>query len=306
MTADEIHQLGLKEVERITAEMEKVKQQVGFNGDMKSFFNFVRNDKDLMPYTEPQQVLDHFQNIYDRIKPHLDELFDHKPKTKFEIRETEKFREESASAEYSPGSLDGTRPGIFYVPIPDASKYNVYSDESLFLHEAIPGHHYQISLTQENEDLSTFRKTIWYSGYGEGWALYCESLGKELGLYTDPFQYFGRLSQEMHRAIRLVVDTGIHAEKWTREQAIQYSMDHEADSEASITAEIERYMANPGQALSYKIGEIKIRELRDLAKEKLGDKFDIREFHNQVLSTGCVPLEILERKIRNWITDFNK
>lgn len=306
MTADEIHQLGLKEVERISAEMEEVKQQVGFKGDLKSFFNFVRSDKDLMPYTEPQQILDHFQEIYDRIKPHLDELFDHKPKTGFEIRQTEKFRENSASAEYNPGSLDGTRPGIFYVPIPDATKYNVYSDESLFLHEAVPGHHYQISLTQESNDLPMFRKTLWYSGYGEGWALYSESLGKELGLYTDPFQYFGRLSQEMHRAIRLVVDTGIHSKKWTREQAIQYSLDNEADSKASITAEIERYMANPGQALAYKIGEIKIRELRDRAKNKLGDKFDIRQYHNQVLATGCVPLEILEQTIDKWIDENQK
>jgi uncharacterized protein (DUF885 family) len=304
MTADEIHQLGLKEVERISAEMEKVKQQVGYTGDLKSFFDFVRNDKDLMPYTEPQQILDHFQNIYDRMKPQLDVLFDHKPKTGFEIRQTEKFREESASAEYNPGSIDGTRPGIFYVPIPDATKYNVYSDESLFLHEAIPGHHYQISLTQENDELPTFRKTIFYSGYGEGWALYCESLGKELGLYSDPFQYFGRLSAEMHRAIRLVIDTGIHSKKWTREEAIQYSLDHEAESEASIIAEVERYMANPGQALSYKIGEIKIRELRDRAKNELGEDFDIREFHNQVLESGCVPLSVLDKEINDWIATF--
>jgi uncharacterized protein (DUF885 family) len=269
MTAEQIHQLGLSEVKRITAEMEKVKDQVGFKGDLKSFFNFVRNDKDLMPYTKPQQIIDHFYAIYDTMKPQLKVLFDHKPKTGFEVRQTEKFRENSASAEYNPGSLDGTRPGIFYVPIPDASKYNVYSDESLFLHEAIPGHHYQISLTQENDKLPMFRKTLFYSGYGEGWALYCESLGKELGLYKDPFQYFGMLSQEMHRAIRLVVDTGMHAKGWTREQAIQYSLDHEADSEASITAEIERYMANPGQALSYKIGQLKIQELRAKAAKEL-------------------------------------
>ena len=301
MTAEEIHQLGLNEVERITAEMEKVKQEVGFKGDLKSFFNFVRNDKKLMPYTEPQQIPDHFQDIYNRMKPNLDVLFDHKPKTGFEIKETEKFREKSASAEYNPGSLDGTRPGVFYVPIPDAPKYNVYSDESLFLHEAVPGHHYQMSLTQENNDLPMFRKTLWYSGYGEGWALYCESMGKALGLYTDPFQYFGRLSAEMHRAIRLVVDSGIHYKKWTREQAIQYSLGHEADSEESITAEVERYMANPGQALSYKIGELKIKELRNKSKKELGDKFDIRQYHNQVLATGCVPLEILEQTIDKWI-----
>ncbi|MCH8128216.1 DUF885 domain-containing protein, partial [candidate division KSB1 bacterium] len=200
--------------------------------------------------------------------------------------------------------LDGKSPGVFYTPNPDVTKYNTYSDESLFLHEAIPGHHYQISLTQENEDLPKFRKTIWNSAYGEGWALYAESLGKELGLYTDPYQYFGMLGAEMHRAIRLVVDTGIHAKGWTREEAIQYSLDNEAESEAGIISEIERYMANPGQALSYKIGQLKIRELRSKAEKELGDKFDIRQFHNQVLETGCVPLAILEDKINNWIATY--
>ncbi len=306
MTADEIHQLGLSEVERITKEMEKVKQSIGYEGDLIDFFDYVRTDKDQMPYTEPQQVIDHFYDIYNRMKPQLNVLFDHSPKTAFEIRQTEAFREKSASAEYSSGSLDGTRPGIFYVPIPDASEYNVYSDESLFLHEAIPGHHYQISLTQENPDLPMFRKTLYYSGYGEGWALYSESLGKELGLYTDPFQYFGMLSMEMHRAIRLVIDTGMHTKGWTREKAIQYSLEHEADSEASITAEVERYMANPGQALAYKIGQMKIRELRARAEKALGDKFEIAKFHDQVLETGCIPLELLEKKIDGWIAAQTK
>jgi len=301
MTAEEIHQLGLDEVARISSEMEKVKEQVDFKGDLKAFFNDVRDNKKLMPFTEPKQVIDNFNEIYKTMQPQLEVLFDQKPKTAFEVRQTEKFRENSASAEYNPGSLDGTRPGIFYTPIPDATKYNVYSDESLFLHEAIPGHHYQISLTQENEELPKFRKTLWYSGYGEGWALYSESLGKELGLYTDPYQYFGMLGAEMHRAVRLVVDTGLHSKGWTREQAIQYSMENEAESEAGITSEIERYMANPGQALSYKIGQLKIRELRERAKTALGDKFDIRQFHNQVLETGCVPLALLEKKIDGWI-----
>lgn len=301
MTADEIHQLGLNEVARISAEMEKVKEEVGFEGDLKSFFDFVRTNKELMPFREPQQVLDNFNAIHERMKPQLVKLFDMKPKTPFEVRRTEAFREKSASAEYNPGSLDGTRPGIFYTPIPDATKYNTYSDESLFLHEAIPGHHYQISLTQENEKMPKFRKTLWYSGYGEGWALYTESLGKELGLYTDPYQYFGMLGAEMHRAIRLVVDTGIHSKGWSREKAIEYSLENEAESEASIISEIERYMANPGQALSYKIGQLKIRELRNRSQEALGDAFDIRKFHNQVLETGCVPLALLENKIDNWI-----
>jgi uncharacterized protein (DUF885 family) len=301
MTADEIHTLGLSEVARIISEMEKVKKEVGFKGTIKQFFNEVRTKKELMPYSTPKEILDHFNAIHEKMKPQLEKLFGNKPKTSFIVKQTEKFREASASAEYNPGSLDGTRPGVFYVPIPDATKYNVVSDESLFLHEAIPGHHYQISLTQENKDLPDFRKTIWYSAYGEGWALYTENLGKELGLYTDPYQYFGMLGAEMHRAIRLVVDTGIHAKGWTREKAIQYSLDNEAESEDGITSEIERYMANPGQALSYKIGQLKIRELRARAKATLGDKFDIREFHHQVLETGCIPLALLENKIDKWI-----
>ncbi|MEZ4957284.1 MAG: DUF885 domain-containing protein [Saprospiraceae bacterium] len=303
MDAEEIHQLGLKEVARILSEMEGVKKEVGYDGDLISFFDYVRNKKELMPFTAPQQVLDHFNAIHDKMKPQLEKLFDLKPKTAFEVKQTEAFRENSSSAEYNQGSLDGTRPGIFYVPIPDATAYNIYSDESLFLHEAIPGHHYQVSLTQENNELSNFRKTLWNSAYGEGWALYTESLGKELGLYTDPYQYFGMLSAEMHRAIRLVVDTGLHSKGWTREQAIQYSLENEAEPEASIIAEIERYMANPGQALSYKIGQLKIRELRAKSEKEMGNKFDIRQFHNQVLETGCVPLAVLEEKINNWIAE---
>ena len=303
MTADEIHQLGLDEVARISSEMEKVKEQIGFKGDLKSFFKYVRDNKELMPYKKPEEIIANFNAIHEKMKPQLEKLFDVTPKTQFEVRRTEAFRENSASAEYNQGSLDGTRPGIFYVPIPDAPTYNIYSDESLFLHEAIPGHHYQISLTQESTVLPDFRKTLWYSGYGEGWALYAESLGKELGLYTDPYQYFGNLGAEMHRAVRLVVDTGLHSKGWTREQAIQYSMENEAESEAGITSEIERYMANPGQALSYKIGQLKIIELRERAKKELGDKFDIRKYHNQVLETGSVPLELLENKIDRWIEE---
>ncbi len=301
MTAEEIHELGLKEVARILEEMETVKAEVGYTGDLKSFFDHVRNNRELMPFTDPQQVIDNFNAIHERMKPQLEKLFEVKPKTTFEVRRTEAFREASSSAEYNPGSIDGTRSGIFYTPIPEATKYNTNSDESLFLHEAIPGHHYQISLTQESTELPDFRKTLWYSGYGEGWALYTESLGKELGLYTDPYQYFGMLGAEMHRAIRLVVDTGLHSKGWTREQAIQYSLDNEAESEASIISEVERYMANPGQALSYKIGQLKIRELRTKAEQELGENFDIRQFHNQVLETGCVPLALLEDKINHWI-----
>jgi uncharacterized protein (DUF885 family) len=301
LTPDEIHNIGLKEVARILAEMEEVKTQVGFKGDIKAFFNHVRDRKELMPFTEPQQVIANFNAIYEKMKPNLDKLFDLKPKTAFEVKQTEAFREASASAEYNQGSLDGTRPGVFYVPIPDVTQYNIYADEDLFLHEAIPGHHYQISLQQEDLTLPSFRKTIWFTAYGEGWALYTESLGKELGLYQDPYQYFGMLSAEMLRAVRLVVDTGMHTKGWTREKAIQYSLDNEAEPLQSIIAEIERYMAIPGQAVSYKIGQLKIRELRSKAEKQMGQQFDIKEFHNQVLETGCVPLQVLENKIDLWI-----
>ena len=304
MMADEIHQLGLDEVARIRSEMERVKNQVGFEGTLREFFDHVRNKKELMPFTDPQQVIDNFNAIHDKMKPQIDKLFDMQPKTQFEVRRTEAFREASASAQYQPGTLDGTRPGIFYVPIPDVTSYNIYSDEDLFLHEAIPGHHFQASLTQENENLPRFRKTLWYSAYGEGWALYTESLGKELGLYDDPYQYFGMLSAEMHRAIRLVVDTGIHTKGWSREKAIQYSLDNEAESAASITSEMERYMALPGQALSYKIGQLKILELRAKAESELGDNFDIKAFHNEILDSGCLPLALLEEKINAWINSL--
>ena len=285
--------------------MIRVKNQVGFKGDIKEFFTYVRGNKELMPYTKAEQVIEHFNTIHNTMKPNLEKLFDKVPKTTFEIRRTEKFREKSASAQYSPGSLDGARPGIFYVPLPNVPTYNIFLDESLFLHEAIPGHHYQFSLQQENATLPNFRRLLWYSAYGEGWALYTEALGKELGLYSDPYQYFGMLSAEIHRAIRLVVDAGMHAKGWTREQAIQYSMDNEALSESTIIREIERYMANPGQALSYKIGQLNILELRAKAEVALGEKFDIREFHNQVLETGCVPLKILEDKISRWMGAYS-
>ncbi|SHF88183.1 Uncharacterized conserved protein, DUF885 familyt [Flavobacterium segetis] len=303
MSPEAIHELGLQEVARLNAEMEKVKTQVGFKGTLLEFFEEVRNKKELKPFTKPEEVIANFQNIYTRIKPNVDKLFSLQPVTKFEIRRTEAFREKTASAEYNPGLKDGTRPGIFYVPIPDVANYNMYGDEDLFLHEAIPGHHFQISLQQENESLPDFRKFNWFGAYGEGWALYTESLGKELGLYQDPYQYFGMLGNEMHRAVRLVVDTGLHSKGWTREQAIRYSLANEAESEASIIPEIERYMAIPGQALSYKIGQLKIIELRKKAEAKMGTKFDIKKFHEKVLESGVMPLALLEKKINAWIAE---
>jgi|TARA_B110000503_G_scaffold22517_1_gene34869 uncharacterized protein (DUF885 family) len=305
MSADEIHNIGLNEVARISLEMELIKNKVGFKGSLKSFFNHVRGLDELIPFNSPDQVINNFNEIHKKMMPQVNSLFGLQPKTPFEVRRTESFRENSASAEYNPGSLDGTRPGIFYVPIPNIDEYNFFSDEDLFLHEAIPGHHFQISLQQENESLPSFRKSLWYSAYGEGWALYSESLGKELGLYKDSYQYFGMLSAEMHRSIRLVVDTGIHTKGWSREKAIQYSLDNEAESEAGIISEIERYMANPGQALSYKIGQLKIRQLRSKAEINLRDKFDIKMFHEKILESGCIPLKLLEEKIDKWIEEVS-
>ena len=300
-TPEEIHALGLKEVARIKAEMEKVKEQVSFKGTINEFFEHVRTKPELMSFKTPEEVIANFEKIHKTIKPNVDKLFSLQPKCAFRIKRTEAFREKTASAEYSQGTADGTRPGVFYVPIPDVKTYNYYGDEDLFLHEAIPGHHFQISLQQENQQLPDFRKFAWFGAYGEGWALYTESLGKELGLYTDPYQYFGMLGNEMHRAVRLVVDTGIHNLGWTREQAIKYSLENEAESEASIVAEIERYMAIPGQALSYKMGQLKILELRKKAQDKMKDKFDIKVFHQKVLESGVLPLALLEKKIFNWI-----
>ena len=302
MTPDEIFALGEKEVARIRTEMEKVKELVGFKGDLKAFFKHVNEgEAKLRPFKDPNQVIANFNAIYAKMKPSLEKQFDVTPKTIFEVRRTEAFREASASAEYNPGSFENGRAGIFYVPIPKVEKYNVFQDESLFLHEAIPGHHYQISLQQENKNLPLFRRNLWYGAYGEGWALYTEGLGKEFGLYQDPYQYFGRLGGEMHRAIRLVVDVALHTKGWTREQAVKYDLDNEADTEEAIIAEVERYMAIPGQALSYKVGEQRILGLKRKAMETLGAKFNIQKFHNELLNDGCVPIAILEQKVGRFV-----
>lgn len=299
--ADEIYQTGLAEVKRIRSEMEKTKDGVSFKGDLKSFFEFMRTDKQFMPYQTPAQVLAAFETIHKKMEPALKTMFGRVPKTPFEIRQTEAFRAASASAEYFQGSEDGTRPGIFYVPILDATKFNTTSGmESLFLHEAIPGHHYQVSLQQENNKLPKFRRFGGNSAYAEGWALYTESLGKELGLYTDPYQFMGALGDEMHRAIRLVVDAGMHSKNMTREQAIAYMMDNEPISEQGAVAEIERYMAIPAQALSYKIGALKIREIRERLSKDLGAKFKLSDFHDEILKDGNMPLDVMESKMDRW------
>lgn len=301
ISPEDINKIGVQQVNMLRAEMEKVKQQVGFSGSLEEFINFVKTDPKAMPYKTSKEVIDAFNGILTKIEPKLKTMFNVTPKTKFEVRQTEKFREASASAEYIQGTPDGKRPGIFYMPLPDPSKFNVTSGmESLFLHEAIPGHHYQVSLQQENEKLPKFMRFGWFGAYGEGWAHYCETLGPEFGLYTDPYQKMGYLSDQMLRAVRLVIDTNIHTGKMNREEAIQYFLNNVAYDEAGATAEVERYMAMPGQALGYKIGSLRIRELRDKYQKDLGAKFNLASYHDEVLSQGCLPLDILNRKMENW------
>ena len=300
-TPAQIHQTGLAEVARIRTEMEQLKQQVGFKGDLLAFFEHLRTDPQFKPFKTPEEVLAVYRGVLARIAPNLPKLFGRTPKTAFEVRRIEAFREASASAQYSRGAPDGSRPGIFYAPIPDATQYNVTRGmDALFLHEAIPGHHYQIALQQENTALPAFRRFGGYSAYTEGWGLYAESLGPELGVYTDPYQRIGALNTEIHRALRLVVDTGLHTGELTREQAVKYLMDNEPIDEQRATAEVERYMAAPGQALSYKVGQLKISELRARYEKQLGKKFDLRAFHDELLAGGAMPLAVLERNLDAW------
>ena len=300
-TPDALNQIGVAEVKRIRAEMDGLKKRVGFRGSLPAFFFYLNSNSRFRPYQTPDEVLSTFHAIQARIAPNLPRLFGQVPKSPFEIRQTETFRAASATAEYNRGAPDGTRPGIFYVPILDATKFNITSGmESLFLHEAIPGHHYQISLQQENTNLPKFRRFASCPAFSEGWALYCESLGPELGLYKDPYQRMGSLGNEMHRALRLVVDVGLHTRGLTREQAIDYLMGNEPISEADAAAEIERYMAMPAQALTYKTGSLKLKELRARYERQLGKKFDLRAFHDEILAGGAMPLAVLERRMDAW------
>jgi len=302
---DEIYNIGLAEVKRIQQEMETVKKEVGFSGDLKSFFDYMNTDPKFFPYTTAEEVLNDYRAIEKKIEPALNKLFLHKPKTPFEVRQTEAFRAATSAAQYFAGSLENNRPGIFYVPIVDPKKYTI-ARESLFLHEAIPGHHYQISLQRENESIPKFQRYGGFTAYAEGWGLYAESLGKELGAYKDPYQHMLALGDEIHRAIRLVTDVGMHEKGWTREQAIKYMMDNEPIDEQRATAEIERYMAIPSQALAYKVGALKIQELRKKYTAMLGSKFNIAEFHDEVLKDGSLPLDILESKMDAWATMKSK
>lgn len=301
-TPEEIYQTGLNEVRRITDEMELLKAQLDFNGSLKELFNYMQTDKKFMPFKTEKEVLDRNREVLVKIQPQISKLFGVVPKTPFEIRATESFRAATAAPQYNRGSADGTRPGIYYLPILDPTKINVtkWALESTFLHEAIPGHHFQVSLQQENTALPKFRRFLFIPVFGEGWALYCESLGEELGCFTDPYQRMGYYGNEIHRAIRLVVDVGLHTGKMTREEAIRYMVENEAISESIATQEIERYMAMPGQALAYKTGELKIKELRDKYQKQLGSKFILRDFHDALLRGGCMPLNILETYLDEW------
>lgn len=302
-TPAQIYATGQAEVTRLKAALEAAKAQTGFQGDLKAYFAYVDTDPKFRPFSTEAEVLDAFRTIQARIAPALPALFSRTPKTGFEVRATEAYRAATASAQYNRGTPDGSRPGIFYVPILDARKYNTVATpamETLFLHEAIPGHHFQISLQQENTALPAFRRFASYGALTEGWALYCESLGKELNLFQNPDQYMGHLGAEMHRALRLVTDVGLHTGKLTREQAIKYMMDNEAISEQAAIAEVERYMATPGQALSYKTGQLKLIELRDRYRQQLGPKFDLRAFHDELLAGGAMPLAVLEARMDAW------
>ncbi|MVT07151.1 DUF885 domain-containing protein [Chitinophaga tropicalis] len=304
LSPQEIYETGLREVARISAAMEEQKRRSGFNGTLQEFLTFLRTDRQFMPFKTPEQVLQAYQQIYDKIKPTLHTMFSVTPKTKFEIRRVEAFREASQNGpSYIVGSVDGTRPGIFYVPIPDATRINetFLGMEATFIHEAIPGHHYQISLQQENTSLPSFRRQISFSAFTEGWALYCESLGKELGCYNDMPQQMGALNNEIHRAIRLVLDVGIHTGKMTREDAISYMLTHESISEEEAINSVERYMALPGQALTYKTGELEILRLREKCRKKLGARFNIIKFHDALLGQGDMPLSVLEQYMDEWV-----
>ena len=300
LSPGEIHQIGLDEVKRIHGEMQGVMDEVGFEGDLDDFFEFLNTDEQFY-YDRPEQLIQGYRDMSDRIESLAPKLFSVFPKADFEVRAVEPFRERSASGgSYRRGTPDGSRPGVFFANTYDIKARPKWAMESLFLHEAIPGHHFQISIQQELEDLPRFRRFGGYTAFTEGWGLYAESLGKELGVYTDPYQYFGALNAELWRAIRLVVDTGLHDQGWSRQDVLDFMYANSAVKEARAVSEAERYMAIPGQALAYKVGQLKLLDLREYAQEKLGDDFDVKEFHSMILIDGPLPLQLLEAKVERW------
>lgn len=301
LTAEEIHAIGLAEVARIRAEMDAVRRRLGFEGDLAAFFRYLQDDPRFY-FTSAEQLVRGYTELKRRIDALLPKLFSDFPRADYEVRLVEPFRAATApGAFYQPPSADGRRPGIFYVNAHNLRAQPIFGMETLSLHEAAPGHHFQVAIQQELTGLPRFRRFNNYVAYAEGWALYAESLGPELGLFTDPYQWYGRLSDEMLRAMRLVVDTGLHAKGWSREQAIRYMQDNSSMAASDIEAEVERYIVWPGQALGYKVGQLRITAMRERAERALGARFDVREFHSQLLRDGAVPLDVLEAKIDRWV-----
>ena len=301
LSADEIHEFGQQEVARILNEMKNVKQTVGFKGSLPEFFTFLKEDEQFY-FKSEQEVVDAYNKVKKDINSKVGKLFEVFPKADYEVRPVEAFRAaSSAGASYQRPAPDGSRPGIFYINTHNLKAQPKFIMETLSIHEAAPGHHFQIAIQQEVKGLPMFRKFGGYTVFSEGWALYAESLGKDLGLFTDPYQWYGRLVDEQLRAMRLVVDTGLHAKGWTREQAIEFMSQNSSMAASDIESEVERYISIPGQALSYKVGQRAIQQFRDKAERALGDKFDIKKFHTQVLIDGAIPMPILEAKLDRWI-----
>lgn len=298
--ADDIHRTGLAEVARIRGEMQAVMRQVGFEGELKDFFRYVQEEPAFY-FERPEDLIAGYEDVRLRINAALPKLFSHFPRADYVVRPIEAFRAEaSAGAQYQPPAPDGSRPGVFYVNTFNLKAQPKFGMETLSLHEASPGHHFQDSMQMELTELPRFRRFGGYVAYSEGWALYSESLGRELGLFTDPMSWYGRLSDEMLRAMRLVVDTGLHARGWSREQAIRYMQDNSSLADTDIVAEVDRYIVNPGQALGYKVGDLRLQAMRRKYEAALGERFDVREFHWQVLKDGSLPLDVLEAKLDRW------
>jgi uncharacterized protein (DUF885 family) len=303
LTPAQIHAIGLKEVARIRAEMEAIRKQVGFDGDLHAFFAHLRSDPKYF-YQSPEQLLEAYRALSKRIDPELVKVFHTIPRQPYGVRPIpDNIAPDTTTAYYQPGAADGSRAGFYYVNLYKPEVRPKWEMMALSLHEAVPGHHFQFARGLELPELPMFRKTAYFVAYGEGWGLYAERLGYDMGLYDDPYDRFGQLTYDMWRAVRLVVDTGMHAMGWSRDRAIAYFTDNAPKTEQDIVNEIDRYIAWPGQALAYKIGQLKISELRERAARELGDKFDLRSFNDEVLNTGSVPLEALEKHIDAWIAE---